>query len=99
MAFHFSAGVFTILQVRFEINKDSGGSSNLDLNIDLIRFQAGAPTTSPQNIWLSFLADDSNSAIATSATDQLRLSGGSNLSTAIDSKTVIFNLDNDSLCI
>jgi hypothetical protein len=84
-----------VSQVRFEVNKDAGASSSLELNIDLIRFQAGAPTTSPQNIWLSFLADDSNSAIATSATDQLRLSGGSNISTAISGKAAIFNLDDD----
>lgn len=84
-----------VSQVRFEVNKDAGASSSLELNIDLIRFQAGAPTTSPQNIWLSFLADDSNSATANSATDQLRLSGGSNINTAIIGKSAIFNLDDD----
>jgi hypothetical protein len=84
-----------VSQVRFEVNKDAGASSSLELNIDLIRFQAGAPTTSPQNIWLSFLADDSNSATANSATDQLRLSGGSNINTAINGKSAIFNLDDD----
>lgn len=84
-----------VSKVRFKINKNSGPAGNLDLYIDLIRFQAGAPTTSPQNIWLSFLADDTNVAVATSSTDQLRLSGGSNINTAISNKIAIFNLDDD----
>jgi hypothetical protein len=84
-----------VSKVRFQLNKDAGPSSNLDLYIDLIRFQAGAPTTSPQNIWLSFVGDDNNVAVATSSTDQLRLSGGTNITTRMDGKNAIFDLDDN----
>jgi hypothetical protein len=84
-----------VSKVRFQLNKDGGGASDLDLYIDLIRFQAGAPTTSPQNIWLSFVGDDNNVAVATSSTDQLRLSGGTNIGTRVDGKNAIFDLDDN----
>jgi len=84
-----------VSKVHFQVNKDAGPSSNLDLYIDLIRFQAGAPTTSPQNIWLSFVTDDNNVAVATSSTDQLRFSGGTNITTSMNGKNAIFDLDSN----
>jgi hypothetical protein len=71
-----------------------GPSKDVNCYIDLIRFPAGAPTTSPQNIWLSFIGDDSNVAVANSATDQLRLSGGTNITTSVSNanKRVTFDL-------
>lgn len=84
-----------VSKVHFQVNKDAGPTSNLDLYIDLIRFQAGAPTTSPQNIWLSFVTDDNNVAVATSSTDQLRFSGGTNITTSMNGKNAIFDLDSN----
>jgi len=84
-----------IKKVRFEVD-EVNTASGLNLYIDLIRFQSGAPTTSPQSIWLSFKGDDGNVAIAQNNTEQLTLSGGSNITTNIPSNNeVVFNLDDD----
>lgn len=84
-----------IKKVKVEVD-EVNTTNGLNLYIDLIRFQAGAPTTSPQSIWLSFKGDDGNVAIAQNNTEQLTLSGGSNITTNIPSNNeVVFNLDDD----
>jgi hypothetical protein len=74
-----------------------GGTPSVNCFVDLIRFQAGAPTTSPQNIWLSFKGDDAGIAIASSSSDQLILSGGTNIYTEVSNitKTATFKLKVD----
>jgi hypothetical protein len=86
-----------ITDIRFEVvtTQTGGPAQSIDAIIDLIRFQEGAPTVSPQNLWLSFKDDSGNLAIAENNTDQLTLAGGSNLSTSISSKTVTFDVDDN----
>lgn len=84
-----------IKEVKFEV-EETNTANGLNLYIDLVRFQSGAPTVTAQNIWLSFKGDDNNVAIAQNNTEQMYLSGGNNITTTIpDNNTVRFDLDDD----
>jgi hypothetical protein len=85
----FSLSNNLVSKVRFEVNSPT---DPLSAYIDLIRFQSGAATVSPQNIWYSIIGDDNNTTDATSPTDQLRLSGGTNIETSVSNKTVTFDI-------
>jgi hypothetical protein len=92
---NFGMSTNEVTDIRFEVvaSSGSGGAGSIDIIFDLIRFQQGAPTVSPQNLWLSFKADDNNLAIAENSSEQLILAGGDNLTTSINSKTVTFDVD------
>ena len=92
----FGMNTNLLSKIKLEVKTSNNTTTKLNLFIDLMRFQAGAPTTSPQSIWLSFIGDDNRLATATNNTEQLRLSGGTNITTSIpNNNTAVFDLDDD----
>ena len=83
-----------VTDVRFEvISLGNPAGNNIDAYIDLIRFQQGAATVSPQNLWLSFKTDDNIVTIAETNSQQLTVIGGTNIQTTGNNSSKSLTID------
>ena len=92
---NFSLSTTILSQLRVTaIN--SPASQKLNCYLDFFRFQEGVPTVTPANQWLNIQADDLSTIQASTPSDTLIMSGGSNINTTTDgTKSLVINLDNN----